>query len=262
MSAAIVLLSGGLDSVTVLALARAERRDVFALSFAYGQRHSVELQSARRQAARFGARAHEIVDLAHLGRLVAPATALVQHATFEVPKDAPAVEGAIPITYVPARNTLFLSYALAWAEVQSAAEIWIGVNALDYSGYPDCRPEFIAAFERVANLGTRVGVQSDAPAIRIRTPLIDLHKREIITRGAALGVDYADTVSCYDPVSESVSESVWDLGAEPGAGPSSESVAPLACGRCESCRLRRRGFVEAGIDDPTRYVAAPPEPAA
>lgn len=236
-AAAVVLLSGGLDSVTVLALARDAGRDVHALSFLYGQRHAVELRCAHRQAARFGARAHEVVDLQHLGRLVAPATALVAGAEHEVPKDrAPSGEGEVPITYVPARNTLFLSYGLAWAEVLSAREIWIGVNALDYSGYPDCRPDFLAAFERVANLGTRVGRESAEPAIRIEAPLVDLHKHEIIARGTALGVDYADTVSCYDP--------------------SAAGDVPLACGRCESCRLRREGFARANVPDPTRYASS------
>jgi 7-cyano-7-deazaguanine synthase len=236
---AIVLLSGGLDSVTVLALARDAGREVHALSFLYGQRHAVELQSARRQATRMGARAHEVVDLQHLGRLVAPATALVTGAAHDVPKDrTPSPSDGVPITYVPARNTLFLSYALAWAEVLVASEIWIGVNALDYSGYPDCRPDFLAAFERVANLGTRVGRESAEPAIRVQAPLVDLHKHEIIARGTALGVDYADTVSCYDPA----------------AG----DDAPLACGRCESCRLRREGFLRAGVLDPTRYVGGAP----
>jgi 7-cyano-7-deazaguanine synthase len=231
---AVVLLSGGLDSVTVLALARDANRDVHALSFLYGQRHAVELQCARRQATKMGVRAHEIVDLQHMGR---PATALVAGSVHDVPKhDAGdrAASGGVPITYVPARNTLFLSYALAWAEVLGAGEIWLGVNALDYSGYPDCRPDFLAAFERVANLGTRVGRESTEPAIRIEAPLVDLHKHEIALRGTALGVDYADTVSCYDPVA----------GAD----------VPLACGRCDSCRLRREGFARAGLVDPTRYA--------
>jgi 7-cyano-7-deazaguanine synthase len=230
---AVVLLSGGLDSVTLLAMAAAQGRAVHALSFRYGQRHAFELTYARRQAERFDAVAHEVVDLSHLGRLVAPATALIAGGQ-AVPKDRePAAD--IPITYVPARNTLFLSYALAWAETIGAAEIWIGVNALDYSGYPDCRPEFIASFARTANLATRAGVQGQGDAIRIETPLLQLHKHEIIARGTALGVQYEDTLSCYDPVAA-------------GEGDAA------ACGRCDSCALRRAGFAAAGVPDPTRYV--------
>lgn len=233
---AVVLLSGGLDSVTVLAIARAAGAQAHALSFRYGQRHAIELGCAARQAERLGARAHEIVDLSHLGRLVAPATALVEGSALAVPKDRDVLHGSdIPVTYVPARNTLFLAYALAWAEALGARDLWIGVNALDYSGYPDCRPAFIEAFERMANLATRVGVEGSGDAIRIRTPLIDLPKAGIIARGVALGVDYADTVSCYDPTTD-------------------EHDRPLACGRCDSCVLRRKGFEEAGVVDPTRYV--------
>ncbi|MCX4247575.1 7-cyano-7-deazaguanine synthase QueC [Paraliomyxa miuraensis] len=245
---AVVLLSGGLDSVTVLAIARAAGHDVYALSFRYGQRHALELQCAARQAERFGARAHELVDLSHLGRLVASATALVEGSALSVPKDRdPSGAGAaaehaseIPVTYVPARNTLFLSYALAWAETLGARDIWIGVNALDYSGYPDCRPAFIDAFARMANLATRVGVEGEGDAVRIRTPLIDLPKSGIIARGVELGVNYADTVSCYDPSADE---------------PDQRRAWPLACGRCDSCQLRRKGFAEAGVEDPTRYVA-------
>lgn len=233
-----VLLSGGLDSVTVLAIARAAGAQVHALSFRYGQRHVLELGCAARQAERLGAAAHEIVDLSHLGRLVAPATALVEGSELSVPKDR-AVDEAhdIPVTYVPARNTLFLSYALAWAESLGARDIWIGVNALDYSGYPDCRPAFIESFARTANLATRAGVEGEGDAIRIRTPLIDLPKSGIVREGLALGVDYADTVSCYDPVADA-------------------DGRPLACGRCDSCQLRRKGFEDAGVEDPTRYVDA------
>ncbi len=234
---AVVLLSGGLDSVTVLAIARAAGHEAYALSFRYGQRHAVELDCAARQARRMGARAHEIVDLSHMGRLVASATALVEGSTLHVPRDRdvdhPASE--IPVTYVPARNTLFLAYALAWAEALGAGDLWIGVNALDYSGYPDCRPAFIEAFARMANLATRVGVEGEGNAIRIRTPLLDLTKAGIIERGVALGVDYADTVSCYDPTTDARGQ-------------------PLACGRCDSCLLRRKGFAEAGVTDPTRYA--------
>jgi 7-cyano-7-deazaguanine synthase len=236
---AVVLLSGGLDSTTVLAIAAREHgQRVHALSFAYGQRHRLELEHARRQASAFGVVAHEVIDLGHLGRLLAPATALIAASALSVPS-ADERHGAsdIPVTYVPARNSLFLTYALAWAEVLGARSIWLGVNALDYSGYPDCRPEFIEAFERMANLATKIGVEATTASERIavHAPLLHLHKHEIIARGAALGVDYADTLSCYDPVER-----------EGGA---------LACGRCESCALRRAGFEQAGIADPTRYVA-------
>lgn len=233
---AVVLLSGGLDSTTVLAHVAALGFRIYGLSFDYGQRHAVELACARRQAQRWGAAAHERIDVSHLGRLVRSASALVGGAALEVPKDRD-LEHAhdIPVTYVPARNTLFLAYALAWAEVVEAQAIFIGVNAVDYSGYPDCRPEFVAAFERLANLATRAGVEGRKTTIE--APLVDLAKHDIIRRGIALGVDYADTVSCYDP-------------AVDAAG------LPLACGRCDSCQLRRAGFEAAGVVDPTRYVAA------
>jgi 7-cyano-7-deazaguanine synthase len=230
---AVVLLSGGLDSSTVLAIAAREAKQrVYALSFAYGQRHGHELECAAVQAASFGVVTHQILDIAQLGQLVAAATSLVAGSELSVPSAA-SREGHddVPSTYVPARNTVFLSYALAWAEVVGARDIWLGVNAVDYSGYPDCRPEFIAAFERMANLGTKFG-GSDGMGpdrLRIHAPLIELHKHEIIARGVALGVDYAATTSCYDPVNE------------------------LACGRCESCTLRRAGFEQAGVADPTRY---------
>ncbi|MEM6994103.1 MAG: 7-cyano-7-deazaguanine synthase QueC [Myxococcota bacterium] len=238
-SPSVVLLSGGLDSVTVLAVAAAEGQAVHALSFGYGQRHAVELDSAQRQAQRFGVVAHEVVDLKHVGRLVAPATALVEGSPLSVPKHR-GDSDEIPATYVPARNTLFLSYALAWAETLGARDIWIGVNALDYSGYPDCRPEFVASFERTANLATRAGVEAEAgaPAIVIRTPLLELHKHEIIDLGLGHGVDYADTVSCYDP--------------------RRDERGPLACGACDSCVLRAAGFARAGVQDPTRYARATP----
>jgi 7-cyano-7-deazaguanine synthase len=234
---AVVLLSGGLDSTTVLAIAAREAgQRVHALSFAYGQRHVVELACAKRQAQRFGVVAHEIVELAALGQLVRHATSLVAGSELEVPSaEARAGRRDIPSTYVPARNTLFLSYALAWAEVLGARDIWLGINAVDYSGYPDCRPEFIAAFERLAAVATKAGVEADdSHKLQIHAPLIDLHKHEIIARGLSLGVDYADTTSCYDPREH-------------------EGVA-LACGRCESCSLRREGFVRASTKDPTRYV--------
>jgi len=230
--AAVVLLSGGLDSATVLALARALGRRVHALSFRYGQRHAIELAYARRQAQRQGVTAHEIVDLAHLGSLVASATALVAGSSLEVPKDREPEQPGIPSTYVPARNTLFLAYGLAWAETLDAADIWIGVNALDYSGYPDCRPAFIDAFAELARVATRRGIEGDP--IRIEAPLLHLAKHEIIGLGADHGVDYADTLSCYDPV----------VAGEHA----------LACGHCDSCTLRRRGFAEAGVPDPTQYV--------
>lgn len=235
MNPAVVLLSGGLDSVTVLAVAKRRGLEVSALSFRYGQRHAVELECARRQAQLFGAARHEVVDLSHLGRLVAPATSLVADSELEVPKARDVNDASdIPSTYVPARNTLFLSYGLAWAEVLGARQIFIGVNALDYSGYPDCRPEFIASFERTANLATAAGVGEGEP-ISIEAPLSSLRKHEIVRLGIEHGVDYADTVSCYDP----------SIG---------EGGLPLACGACDSCQLRREGFREAGVADPTRYV--------
>jgi 7-cyano-7-deazaguanine synthase len=219
---AVVLVSGGLDSATCLAMARAAGHHCYALSFAYGQRHGAELQAASRVAAALGAAQHRTmsIDLAAFGGSALTDTSIA------VPEQ-PA--GGIPVTYVPARNTVFLSLALAWAEVLEARDIFIGVNAVDYSGYPDCRPEFIAAFEQVANLATRAGVEG-TERIHIRTPLIDLSKAEIIRRGAALGVDYSMTVSCYQ---------ADELGR--------------ACGRCDSCRLRRQGFEAAQVADPTRY---------
>ena len=219
---AVVLVSGGLDSATCLAIARAEGCECHALSFAYGQRHAAELVAAARVAASLGAVEHRVmhIDLALFGgsALTDPGIAV---------PEAPGP--GIPVTYVPARNTVFLSLALAWSEVLGAHDIFIGVNAVDYSGYPDCRPAFVEAFERMANLATRAGVE-DAVPLRIRTPLIDLSKAEIIRRGQALGVDFALTVSCYQ--------------ADPDG---------RACGRCDSCRLRRDGFAAAGVADPTRY---------
>ncbi len=220
-SRAVVLLSGGLDSATVLAIAHAAGRETYALSFRYGQRHAVELDCARQVAATLGARRHVTldIDLRAFG-----GSALTDD--IEVPRGADPAREGIPITYVPARNTIFLSFALAWAEVLEAPEIWIGVNALDYSGYPDCRPEFIASFEETARLATRVGVESGT-GVRIEAPLIALSKAEIITRGRALGVDYAITSSCYDPAPEG-----------------------RPCGGCDSCQLRARGFAAAGHADP------------
>lgn len=225
---AVVLLSGGLDSATVLAIARAEGYAAHALSFSYGQRHRIELEAARRVAAAQGAAQHRIatIDLRVFG-----GSALT--ADIDVPKDRGADEMShgIPITYVPARNTIFLSFALAWAEVLGSSDIFIGVNALDYSGYPDCRPEFIRAFETMANLATRAGVEG-AQRLKIHAPLISMTKAQIIHRGLDLGVDYSLTSSCYDPA--------------PDGSP---------CGGCDSCVLRRKGFRENGIDDPLRYRA-------
>jgi len=230
-SRAVVLLSGGLDSATVLAIAKAEGYDVYALSFAYGQRHSWELECARLVAHAGGAKEHRTaaIDLRAFG-----GSALT--ADIEVPKGRAPEEmsGEIPITYVPARNTIFLSFALAWAEVLGCSDIFIGVNALDYSGYPDCRPEFIEAFERLANLATKAGVEG-RQSLRIHTPLISLTKAEIIRKGLALGVDYGLTSSCYDP-----------------------SPTGLPCGGCDSCVLRQKGFRENGLVDPLQYSVAQP----
>jgi len=226
---AVLLLSGGLDSTTLLAHALHEGFDVHAMSFRYGQRHARELEAARAVAARFGVRDHVVVDI---DLRVFGGSALT--ADVAVPKDRSAAElsdAGIPITYVPARNTIFLSFALAWAEVLGAGDIFIGVNAVDYSGYPDCRPEYVAAYERMANLATRGGVEGTNP-IRIRTPLLHRSKCEIIQLGLSLGVDYAITTSCYDP-----------------------TEAGEACGRCDACLLRLRGFADAGVQDPARYVA-------
>lgn len=226
--AAIVLLSGGLDSATVLALARAQGFRCRTLAVAYGQRHGSELAAAARVSVALGAEEHRVmgVDLAGIG-----GSALTD-ASLAVPE----MPGAgIPITYVPARNTLLLSLALGWAEASGALDIFIGVNAVDYSGYPDCRPQFIAAFQALAQLATRAGVEGQR--FTIHAPLIDLSKAQIIARGLALGVDYAQTVSCYQADAEG-----------------------RACGRCDSCRLRREGFAAAGVPDPTRYAVsfAPP----
>lgn len=224
---AVVLLSGGLDSTTTVAMAQADGFDVYALSFRYGQRHSAELDAARRVSRRMGVVQHVIadIDLRLFG-----GSALT--ADIEVPKGRAfeAMEKEIPVTYVPARNTIFLSYALAWAEVLNAQDLFIGVNAVDYSGYPDCRPMYIAAYERMANLATKAGVEG-RQRLRIHTPLIDLTKAEIIRRGLELGVDYSITVTCYDP------------------GPAGE-----ACRECDACQLRLRGFEENGMSDPAPYL--------
>jgi 7-cyano-7-deazaguanine synthase len=223
MQRAVILLSGGLDSATVLAIANAAGRECHALSIVYGQRHRVELDAAQRVAAALGVAEHVVheLDLRVFG-----ASALTSD--IEVPKDAVGAPG-IPVTYVPARNTIFLSLALGYAEARDAQEIWIGVNELDSSGYPDCRPEFIDAFQEVIWKGTRSGVEHREP--RLIAPLLHMTKAAIIRRGLELGVDYALTHSCYDP--------------SPGG---------LACGHCDSCILRRKGFEEAGVEDPTKYL--------
>ncbi|MCY3723067.1 MAG: 7-cyano-7-deazaguanine synthase QueC [Candidatus Poribacteria bacterium] len=225
---AVVLLSGGLDSTTTLAIACNEGYDTYCLSFRYGQRHAVELQCAKNIAKALGARQHIIVDI---DLRTFGASALTE-TDIEVPKDRSdsEMETGIPITYVPARNTIFLSYALAYAEVLVADTIFIGANAIDYSGYPDCRPEYIEAYQTMANLATQAGVEGKTK-LRIRAPLIDKTKAEILRIGASLGVDYSLTLSCYDPDTEG-----------------------SACGRCDSCLLRKRGFKEAGIPDPTHYI--------
>jgi 7-cyano-7-deazaguanine synthase len=227
---AVVLLSGGLDSTTVLAIARSEGFSVHALTFRYGQRHSVEIEAAKAIARRAVVARHHVIDI---DLTVFGGSALT--AAIPVPKDRDLAPGStstneIPVTYVPARNTIFLSYALALAEVVEASNIFIGVNALDYSGYPDCRPEYIEAFERMANLATRAGVEGRT-RLTIRTPLISLTKAAIIKLGTSLGVDYGATTSCYDPGSDGE-----------------------ACGRCDACQLRLKGFDEAGLDDPIAYA--------
>ncbi len=220
---AVVLYSGGLDSTTCLAIARAEGFDPYAISFSYGQRHSVELELAKQNARPMGAVDHLVVEFDY--RKVG-GSALTSD--IAVPKEG--VGSDIPVTYVPARNTIFLSFALGWAEVLGAFDIFIGVNALDYSGYPDCRPKYVAAFEQMANLATKAAVEGKG-RFAIHTPLIRLSKADIIRKGVALGVDYGRTHSCYDPTPEG-----------------------LACGLCDSCRLRLKGFAEAGMPDPVRYV--------
>jgi 7-cyano-7-deazaguanine synthase len=224
---AVLLLSGGLDSTTLLALATRDGYAVHAMSFRYGQRHEHELQAARALAAKYGVARHVVVEI---DLRVFGGSALT--ADIDVPKDRDAAQmsSGVPITYVPARNTIFLSYALAWAEVLGARDIFIGVNALDYSGYPDCRPEYIAAFEKLANLATRAGVEGEA--VKIRAPLLHLSKREIIDLGTSLGVDYSLTTSCYDP-----------------------DASGAACGHCDACQLRLKGFAEGGRRDPARYAS-------
>jgi 7-cyano-7-deazaguanine synthase len=224
---AVVLSSGGIDSTTAMAIARHEGFKIYSMSFFYGQRHAFELEAAQKVANAIGVTEHLVIkiDLSQIG-----GSSLTDD--IDVPKDRSEQEMTreIPVTYVPARNTIFLSFALAWAEVLKSSDIFIGVNAIDYSGYPDCRPEYIDAFEQMANLATKAGVEG-ATKLRIRTPLIHLTKAQIIQKGIELGVDYALTYSCYDP-----------------------SPQGLACGKCDSCFLRRKGFKEAGVTDPTRYI--------
>ena len=221
MKRAVILLSGGLDSVTVLAMAKEQGFECYTLSFNYGQRHDVELIAAKKLSKQMGAKAHKVIpiDLRAIG-----GSALTDDA-IDVPDH---LEEGIPVTYVPARNTVFLSIALGWAEVLSAQAIFVGVNAVDYSGYPDCRPEFISAFENLANLATKAGVEGQK--LTVHTPLIDLTKAEIIQQGIKLGIDYSQTVSCYQADNEG-----------------------KACGHCDSCYFRRQGFEQANIADPTHY---------
>jgi 7-cyano-7-deazaguanine synthase len=229
---AVVLLSGGLDSTTVLAIANASGYESYALSFSYGQRHSWELECARKVAANSGVKDHRIaeIDLRVFG-----GSALTAEISVPKGRSLEEMSGKIPVTYVPARNTIFLSFALAWAEVIGSSDIFIGVNALDYSGYPDCRPEFIEAFERLANLATKAGVEGHQN-LKIHTPLISLSKAEIVRKGRELGVDYGLTSSCYDP-----------------------SSTGQPCGACDSCLLRQKGFIENGLTDPLKYRGAPTE---
>ena len=248
---AVVLLSGGLDSATVLAMARRDGFEAYALSLDYGQRHSAELDAARRVAAALGAARHEVValDLSRFGgsALTDPAIEVPTQVNEPIAQPKPATESsspstsapaqrrtggsAIPVTYVPARNTIMLSVALGWAEVLGARDVFYGANAVDYSGYPDCRPEYVAAFERMANLATRAGVEGDG--FRIRAPIVEMTKADIVRVGLALGVDFSLTVSCYRA-----------------------DAAGRACGECDSCRIRRAGFAQAGVPDPTRYAAS------
>lgn len=222
---AVLLLSGGLDSTTVLAIAQAQGYDVHALSFQYGQRHSIELEVARHVAEQFGVTEHKVaqMDLRLFG-----GSALTDD--IDVPKDRDPADTSIPVTYVPARNTIFLSFALAWAEVLKAYDIFIGINVMDYSGYPDCRPAFVEAFEGLANLATAYGVEG-GQRIRIHSPLLNMTKAGIIRKGLELGVDYSGTLSCYDP------------------SPKAE-----ACGHCDACMLRQKGFRENGMEDPAPYI--------
>jgi len=226
MKRAVILLSGGIDSSTTLAIALAEGYEAYALSFDYGQRHQIETEAARRVANSLGAKEHCVatIDLRIFG-----GSALTDDVRVPKQRSETEIAQGVPVTYVPARNTIFLAYALAWAEVILANDIFIGVNAIDYSGYPDCRPEFIEAFENLANIGTKAGVEGRR--FHVRTPLIKLSKAEIIRKAVELGIDFSLTHSCYDPTPEA-----------------------LACGECDSCLLRLKGFREAGITDPIRYA--------
>ena len=226
MKPAVVLLSGGVDSATTLAIAKEEGYDVFALSFRYGQRHEIEIDSAEQVAKVLGVSEHRVIEIDLRGFGGSALTDAI-----EVPKNRGTgdIASGIPVTYVPARNTIFLSYALAWAEVIGAHDIFIGVNALDYSGYPDCRPEFIAQFEKLAQVATKAGVEGTR--YQIHAPLIEMTKEQIIREGTKLGVQFSLTMSCYDPTPEG-----------------------RACGECDSCLLRAKGFREAGMPDPTRYI--------
>ena len=227
MKRAVVLLSGGIDSTTTLAIAITEGYETYGLSFAYGQRHQIEMEAARRVAKSLGVKEHRIakIDLSVFG-----GSALTDDIAVPKQRSETEIADGIPITYVPARNTIFLAYALAWAEVIPVNDIFIGVNAIDYSGYPDCRPEFIEAFENLANVGTKAGVEGRH--FQIHTPLIKLSKADIIRKGLKLGIDFSLTHSCYDPTPEG-----------------------FACGECDSCLLRLKGFREAGIKDPIRYAS-------
>jgi 7-cyano-7-deazaguanine synthase len=231
MASAVVLLSGGLDSTTALAIAQAEGYDVFAISFRYGQRHKIELDSARRVAERMRVLKHIVVDidLRQFG-----GSALTDEIDVPKGRTVSVMAEGVPITYVPARNTVFLSFALAWSETLGSKDIFLGVNALDFSGYPDCRPEFIDAYERMANLATKAGIEG-GQRLKLHTPLISLTKAQIITRGTELGVDYSMTSSCYDP-----------------------SATGAPCGGCDSCLLRKKGFAELNRIDPlvARFEAA------
>ncbi|MDG1688265.1 MAG: 7-cyano-7-deazaguanine synthase QueC [Gammaproteobacteria bacterium] len=222
MKRAVVLLSGGLDSVTALAMAREQGFECYTLSFNYGQRHHAELNAAKSLSGQNGAVAHKFIDI----DLSAIGGSALTDQSIALPEQ---YEEAIPVTYVPARNTVFLSIALGWAEVLSAQAIFVGVNAVDYSGYPDCRPEFIAAFEQLANVATKAGVEGQK--MTIHAPLMRMTKADIIQEGTRLGIDYSQTISCYQADSDG-----------------------RACGKCDSCRFRQRGFKQAGLEDPTRYI--------
>ena len=224
---AVILSSGGIDSTTTMAMAKAENYEIYSLTFNYGQRHTPELEAAKKVAHYFAAKKHLVIsmDLRSIG-----GSALTDNIDVPKGRDDHAIRYGIPVTYVPARNTIFLSYALAWAEVLQASDIFIGVKSIDYSGYPDCRPEFIAAYERLANLATKAAVEGKV-IMKIKTPLISMTKADIIKKGIELGVDYSLTHSCYDP-----------------------SLEGKACGLCDSCILRKKGFREAAIPDPTHYV--------